>query len=158
MNRDEFERLKEAEKEHLRKVRELKAQLKDARRHRGVADALRSMDTADLDHEFERALREVEQQNVSAEARYEMALGALDEAAERERSRLELERFEAEQSKAAATDLVSRLKAELSEGTHVESGTPDASRAQPDSPSPTTPDDDAPPQGKTIGRSRSRPK
>jgi hypothetical protein len=157
MKHDEFERLKEAEKEHLRKVRALKAQLKDAHRQQGVAAALRAMDTSGLDDEFERSLREVEHQNVSSEARYELAVEALDEAAERERKRLELERFEAEQQKAAAAGLVEQMKAEMEgrqPGGAAESGPGE------DSSTSTARDDagpDARPHAKTIGRPRSRP-
>jgi len=158
MNREEIDRLKEAEKAHLLKVRSLKAQLKDAQRQRGVVDALRAMDTSGLDEEFDRALRDVEQQNVSAEARYEMAVDALDQAADRERARLELERFEAEQRSAAAADLVSRLRAEIESGgttpPQAAGGSSGEQKAGVDAKE-NAPDPED--QAKTIGRPRSRP-
>lgn len=113
MNRDEYERLKEAEKAHLRKVRALKEQLREAQRKQGIHDALRGLDTGALDAEFDDALRTVQEQNLSAEARFDLAMEAVDEAAERERRRLEQERFEAERQKSDAADLVRQMKAQI---------------------------------------------
>jgi hypothetical protein len=155
MNPDEYERLKEEEKAHLRKVRALKEQLQHARRQEGLHKAIRGLDTSGLDAEFEQALRDVESQNLTAEARYELAMGALDDAAERERQRLEEERFDAERRQAAASDLVRRMKSELS------SDAPGAGRsetkttsepAKPEEPSTDPPAADS--SSKTIGRPR----
>lgn len=116
MNSDEYERLKEAEKAHLKKVRALKARLRDAQRQQGLADALGALDTSALDDEFEAALRDVERQNVTSEARFEMAMDAVDAAAERERQRLEQEQFELEQRRQRAADMIEQMKQELQAG------------------------------------------
>lgn len=113
MDREEFERLKEEEKAHLRKVRALKQQLRDARRKQGVLGALQSLDTSGLDATHEEMLRKVTEKNVTAEARFELAMEALDEAAKEEATREEMARIEAERQKTAAADLVRQMKVEM---------------------------------------------
>lgn len=160
MKRDEYERLKEAEKAHLRKVRALKQQLREAQRRERLAEALRQLDTSGLDDAFENALRAIQEKNLTAEARFELAMEALDQA--ELRPRLEIEAFEQQQQKAAAAALVERLRAEAAlEGP---SGSP-SSQAQHGAS--TLDDGPAPPIGpsahaegtppKTIGRPRTRP-
>lgn len=164
MNRDEYERLKEAEKAHLRKVRQLKQQLRQAQRTRGLTDALRNLDTSGLDAEFEQSLQRLTEQNITSEARFELAMETLDEAAERERQRRERERHEAELQKTQAADLVQQMKAQMladaQQHTEARQGSDPGGRGPtktigPDDPAPDTPD--APePSGKSIGRFRRR--
>ncbi|MDX1530808.1 MAG: hypothetical protein R3362_04715 [Rhodothermales bacterium] len=177
MNRDEYERLKEAEKAHLRKVRQLKQQLTQAKRQRRLTDALRDLDTSGLDAEFEESLRKVQEKNVTSEARFELAMDALDEAAEAERKRAEQARFEADRQKKEAADLVQQMKAQMlgDAEAHAEAQRPtgaepgagpatDAGPAKtigPDDPAPDDPDagtaePDAQPPPKSIGRFRRR--
>jgi len=158
MNPDEYERLKEAEKAHLRKVRALKQQLREAQRTERLSEALRGMDTSDLGDEFDEALRAVQQKNLTSEARFEMAMEALDAEERRERQRLELEAFEEEQRKRAAADLIRQMKEDMTLGEHAPERVssqathgasaiedePEAGRGEP----PT----DEPPPGKSIGR------
>ena len=113
MDRDEFERLKEAEKAHLKKVRALKQQLREAKRKQGLLDALRGLDTSALDETHEEMLRQVTEKNVTAEARFELAMDALDEAEKQEAARAEMARLEAERQKSDAADLVKQMKAEM---------------------------------------------
>lgn len=113
MDRDEFERLKEAEKAHLKKVRALKQQLREAQRKQGLLDALRELDTSGLDETHEEMLRQVTEKNVTAEARFELAMDALDEAEKQEAARAEMARIEAERRKSDAADLVRQMKTEM---------------------------------------------
>ena len=113
MDRDEFNRLKEAEKAHLRKVRALKQQLREANRKKGLLNALKGLDTSALDATHEEALRKVTEQNISSEARFEIAMEALDAAEQQEADRAELARIEAERQKTAASDLVQQMKAQM---------------------------------------------
>lgn len=173
MNRDEFERLKDAEKAHLRKVRALKQQLRDARRKQGLLDALRNLDTSGLDETHEEMLRQVTERNVTAEARFELAMDALDEAEKQEAARAEMARLEAERQKADAADLVRQMKAEMlgdaaehaarnapadqtaaAPGKSIgPSGPRPETNADPKDPSQDAPPPDAPP-AKSIGRLR----
>lgn len=113
MDRDEFNRLKEAEKAHLKKVRALKQQLREAQRKQGLLDALRGLDTSGLDATHEEMLRQVTEKNVTAEARFELAMDALDAAEKQEAARAEMARIEAERQKADAADLVRQMKADM---------------------------------------------
>ena len=113
MDRDEFNRIKEAEKAHLRKVRALKQQLREAKRKKGLLNALQGLDTSALDATHEDALRKVTEQNLSSEARFEIAMEALDAAEKQEADRAEIARHEAERQQAAAADLVQQMKAQM---------------------------------------------
>ncbi|MEP0547022.1 MAG: hypothetical protein ABJF88_08820 [Rhodothermales bacterium] len=146
MDRDEFERLKEEEKAHLRKVRVLKQQLREAKRKQGVLGALQGLDTSGLDATHEEMLRKVTEKNVTAEARFELAMEALDEAEKQEATREEMARIEAERQKTAAADLVRQMKAQMlgDAAEHVEAQQPTERLA------PTTEAPSAPP-AKTIG-------
>ena len=131
MNRDEIERLKEEEKAHLRKVRVLKQQLREANRKKGLLGALQALDTSGLDATHEEMLRKVTEKNVTAEARFELAMEALDEAEKQEAARQEMARLEAEQQKSAAADLVRQMKTEMlgDAAGHVEAQRGEASSA-----------------------------
>lgn len=163
MNRDEFERLKEAEKAHLRKVRALKQQLREAKRKQGLLDALRNLDTSGLDETHEEMLRQVTEQNVTAEARFELAMEALDEAEKQEAARAETARLDAERQKADAADLVRQMKAEMlgdaAQHAAAQNAPADKTAAAPKSIGPSGPrpepesEPDAPP-AKSIGRRR----
>jgi hypothetical protein len=113
MNRDEIERMKEEEKAHLREVRALKQQLREANRKKGLLDALKGLDTSALDATHEEMLRKVTEKNVTSEARFELAMEALDEAEKQEATRQEMARIEAERQKKDAADLVRQMKAEM---------------------------------------------
>ena len=64
MTPEEFERLKEEEKRHLRELRALKTQHRDAQRKKGLLDALRGLTNpeADATHEemLDRLTRQIE--------------------------------------------------------------------------------------------------
>ncbi len=168
MDRDEFDRIKEAEKAHLRKVRALKQQLREAKRTQGLLGALQNLDTSGLDATHEEALRKVTEKNVTAEARYELAMEALNEAARRDADREELARLEAERQKAAASDLVEQMKTQMlgDAQEHVaaqqQEGAPEATespaktigpadRDAAEADRPAEPEPDAPP-ARSIGR------
>ncbi len=141
MNRDEIDRLKEEEKAHLRKVRALKQQLRDAKRTQGLLGALQNLDTSGLDATHEEALRRVTEKNVTAEARYELAMEALDQAAKQEADREEMARLDAERRAADAAHLVAQMKTQMlgDAQQHVEAQSGEA------------PSETAPPPAKTIG-------
>lgn len=147
MTPEEYQRLKEAEKEHLRKLRGLKGQLQDARRVQGIHGALNEMQSALQNEEFESSLRAIQEENAITEARMEVAFENADIREAEEQLRLEQAKLEAERTKQAAADLVAQIKSELN--------TPkdDTPASQPSARS--SADDDAGP--KTIGRRIQRP-
>lgn len=142
MDRDEFNRLKEEEKAHLRKVRALKQQLREAKRKQGLLGAIQNLDTSGLDEAHEEALRKVAEKNITAEARYELAMEALDEAAKQEADREEMARLEAERQKSAAADLVQQMKTQM---------LGDAQEHVAEAQQPNAASEEATPPSKTIG-------
>lgn len=170
MNRDEYERLKQAEKEHLRKLRDLKQQHREAQRKKGLLDALRNLGGApELDETHDEMVRKLAEQDALAEARFELAAEEAEELAQREAARVELERLEAERKKAEAADLVRQMKAQMLGGAaepRPESGEPEATLppktigpAQRDTPAADAPDAPENPEAgppKSIGRARPR--
>jgi hypothetical protein len=128
MNRDEFERLKNEEKAHLRKVRALKQQLREANRKKGLLNALEGLDTSGLDSTHEEMLQKLTEKNITSEARFELAMDTLDDAAKQEAAREEMARLEADRTKSDAADLVRQMKAQMlgDAAEHVEAQRGDA--------------------------------
>jgi hypothetical protein len=162
MTPEEFERLKEAEKVHLRKLRALKQQHRHAQRKKGLLDALKGIVRPDLDDVHDEMLDKLTMKNIESEARFEIALenasltdDALESAAREEAEREVLQ-------KAQAEALVRRMKAEAGAGvapassqTNAEAGGKTIGRA-PTPEEPETESDETPSPtkaSKTIGRS-----
>ena len=135
MTPEEFERLKEAEKTHLRKLKALKQQHRQAQRKKGLLDALKGIVRPDLDDVHDEMLDKLTMKNIESEARFEIALenanltdDALDKAAQEEAEREVLR-------KAEADALVRQMKMEAGEGAAS-----------------STDETNAEAEGKTIGR------
>ncbi len=129
MTPEEFERLKEEEKAHLRQLRDLKAQHRDVTRKKSIFDALRGLARPDIDATHEEQVGKLMQDAAMSEARLDLAMESADagERAAREAEERELLR------RAQAEEMVRQMKGEL--------GVP---------PVPPAPSDDA--GEKTIGR------
>ena len=113
MTPEEFERLKEAEKQHLRQLRALKQQHREAVRKKGLFDALKGLVRPDLDDVHDEMMDKLSMSNIESEARFEVAMEesgmneqALQRAAEEEAAREALRKAEAE-------SLVQQFKQEL---------------------------------------------
>jgi hypothetical protein len=150
MTPEEFQRLKDAEKAHLRQLRDLKQTYHDAQRKKAVIDAVTGMRNPDLEAETD-ALTERFQANAALqEARMELAMERDDEIARAEADRDAVRAAEAQA-------LVERLRAEAT-APPPETPTPGAADA-PKTIGRTPPPTAAPPAGpdepaKTIGRAR----
>lgn len=148
MSPEEYARIKEQEKAHLREMKRLREQLSDAQRKGRLASALGSIAGAltEGDDEREALTRKLHQDSARSEARMEVALEgeaarqqAAEDAAARARLDAEAARLDQEAEAARAQDTVARLRAEMGlEGT---------------SPSPPAPAD----PGKTLGRAADAP-
>ncbi len=162
MTPEEFERLKEAEKTHLRKLKALKQQHRQAQRKKGLLDALKGIVRPDLDDVHDEMVDKLTMKNIESEARFEIALenaGLTDDALE-SAAREEAEHEDLQKAQAEA--LVRRMKREAGgevapssdqTNTHTEAKTigraptPEEPQAEPDeTPSPAR-------GSKTIGRS-----
>lgn len=140
MSNDEFERIKAEEKAHLRKLRALKQQHRDASRKASMLGALRGMQTPEQDATHDEFVGKVTESSAMSEARFEIA----SEEAERA-VRAEADAEATRQSDAEA--LIRQMKAELGGGTP--SAPPAGGTRQPDRA--------APADGKTIGRTPPEP-
>lgn len=103
MTPEEFERLKEAEKAHLRKLKALKQQHREAQQKKGIFDALKGIVRPDLDDVHDEMVDKLTMKNIESEARFEVALenadlaeDALEKAAREEAELDELRKAEAE--------------------------------------------------------------
>ena len=149
MDKDEFERIKAAEKEHLRTLRGLKQQHRDATRKASTMNALRGMLTPNQDATHDEFTGKVNQSAAMAEARLELA--------QEEAARIAQQEADAEvtrQSEAEA--LIRQMKAEL--GDTSASGAPASDAA----PTPRMPSEDVRRRAsggdnKTIGRTPPEP-
>ena len=159
MDKSEFERLKAEEKAHLRQMRALKQQARDAQRTASTASALGAMRNPALEDETDALTRDLQRGAASAEARLEIAMEGQapvtgpDSDVDRESLK-----------KAEAEALVRQMKAEM--GARDEPSTETAARASASDAAPASaktigrtppPAADPPPVsrgGKTIGRSR----
>ncbi len=151
MTPDEFNRLKEEEKAHLRQLRDLKQQHRDVQRKASILGALRGMNTDGLQAETEAQTDALLRGAITQEARLDLAMEG-----EADRARAEADREALRQAEAA--DLVRQLKAEAGatagEASTRPGATPDAAartigRTPPEAPPPAAPRDD-----KTLGRPR----
>jgi hypothetical protein len=113
MTPEEFERLKEAEKQHLRQLRALKQQHRETVRKKGILDALKGLVRPDLDEVHDEMVDRLSMKSIESEARFEVAMEetglseqALQKAAEDEADREALR-------KAEADSLVRQFKQEL---------------------------------------------
>jgi hypothetical protein len=74
MDKDEFERIKQEEKDHLRKLRALKQQHSDVQRRVRIAGAVNSMRDPELDRTHDAFVRKLDEANALQEARFEIAM------------------------------------------------------------------------------------
>lgn len=147
MTPEERERLKEAEKAHLRQLKALKSQYRDAKRKRGLLDALQGMIRPDIDEVHDEMVDKLTRKNIESEARFEIAMenagidgeDPLDKAVRQEAEREALR-------KAEADELVRQFKQEMGGGSPAVPSGDETERT----PSRTAPS--APSGTKTIGR------
>lgn len=160
MTSEEYQRIKEAEKAHLRKLKELKQAVRQLERQRSVTEAMEqltsSQDTLD---ENAAMVEQLAIETARQEARLEIALEEAEQQAEATD-----EELEEEMVKLRAQNLLRRMKQEgaspkdeersgHSDDDPVQAHQPDAPKASSPEPSehPTPPPEDDLPE-KTIGR------
>jgi hypothetical protein len=160
MTPEEFERLKEQEKAHLRQLRELKQKHQEVQRKKSIFDALRGLTRPDIDETHDEQVGKLMQDAAMSEARLDIAMenvpgggATLEDAAAR--AAKEAEDREALR-KAEAAALVQQMKGEMGGPPAIEESAGPApgrtiGRVIDDTPGP----DDAPLPPKSIGRPRS---
>ena len=153
MSPEEFNRLKEEEKAHLRQLRDLKQQHRDVQRKASILGALRGMDASGLTAETDTNPDALMRGAATQEARLDLALEE-----EATRARAEADREAMRQAEAA--ELVRQMKADAgaTEGERSARPATDAARTigrtplPPDAPGTAA----APRDAKTLGRPRSQ--
>ena len=140
MTPEEYKRLKEAEKEHLRKLKEIKEKARVLRRQQSVTKAMEELGTstrAALDT-HEEMLDKLEMDTAMSEARFEIALEATQAKAVEEEARAALEAHEEDLQKARAQELLRQMKLQV--------GSPEAA-PQAKAPAAAAPAAEASPEG-----------
>lgn len=155
MSPEEFERIKAAEKEHLRSLKKLKDAVRALRRQQSVADAMEQMTEAGRDaiDTQEEMIDRLALETARREARLEIAM----EGAEEREAAARLAASEEELERLRAQELVRQMKGQM-EGA---AGTPPEAEKKPSSSpgTPTSAQSDAAEKAKslpekTIGRMR----
>lgn len=109
MTPEEFERLKEQEKAHLRQLRDLKAQHRDVQRKKSIFDALRGLTRPDIDETHDEQVGKLMQDAAMSEARLDLAMEGADTAAQAARDAEEMEALR----RAQAEEMVRQMKGDL---------------------------------------------
>ena len=116
MTPEEYQKFKEAEKEHLRKIRDLKKAQRSASRKSTVTKAVTGMatDMQDLFDEHGQMIERLQMDSAMSEARMEVALDSveMDSRVSEAQDAAELAKLEEEQKKARARDLINQMKQE----------------------------------------------
>jgi ABC-type transporter Mla subunit MlaD len=112
MSREELERIKEAEKEHLRSLKKLKEAARQLESRRKTAAALGNVaDSRDLLDKTSSAIDQLAVEVARNEARLEIAFESAQEADKR----ADLEQFEEEELRKRAAGLIQQIRREASE-------------------------------------------
>jgi len=149
MTPEEYERLKEAEKEHLRKMRQLKRAVHELERQKKVSRAVRDMteEPRRLLDEQEELVDRIAMEAAHSEARLDIALESADQKAESEPALPTPEESDEELRRARARELVRRMQA---------GDAPEPSRSEPAKQAPEASGGEKPDRpplpDKTIGR------
>lgn len=115
MTPEEFDKIKQAEKAHLKEIRALKNQLRSLKKRNEIASTIRNMEEAsgkDLLDTHDEMLNKLHQEIAEQEARFEIALESAKESSSDEEIRLEVENEEALQ-RARARDLIKQIKLQM---------------------------------------------
>ncbi|HEX8386260.1 MAG TPA: hypothetical protein VF576_08755 [Rubricoccaceae bacterium] len=151
MTPEEFNRLKEEEKAHLRQLRDLKQQHREVQRKTSILGALRGMRNPELEADTDARTEELMRGAVTQEARLDLALEG-----EAERAAAEADREALRQAEAAA--LVRQFKADAGATADEKPARPSPTADAPArtigrTPAPPEAPPQAPRDEKTIGRS-----
>jgi hypothetical protein len=145
MTPEEYERIKEAEKEHLRALRRLKEVAREVERRRALGQAInRLVDEPRAAMEAsDDAIDRIAIETARAEARFELAVELSQEA----QQAIELERFEEDQLRKRAADLLSEVRDDLDRKPDAQPSSDESHTSQETASPPAVP-------AKSLGRMR----
>ncbi|MBT8401779.1 MAG: hypothetical protein KJO98_14970 [Rhodothermia bacterium] len=159
MTPEEYQRIKDAEKEHLRALKKLKRAVRDLERSKSIANSVTRMSTTSETalETHQEMVDKLALETAHQEARLEVAMESADQKAREAANAEELERLDAELARERARSIVEDIRSEMEAG--VDSQEADArvgpageSRAQ--TGADATGEDEAALPEKTIGRMR----
>ncbi|GAB5519491.1 MAG: hypothetical protein RhofKO_17420 [Rhodothermales bacterium] len=114
MTPEEFERLKEAEKAHLRKLKALKQAARQSRHQRSIGGALGNLaSSSNLLDENDALVNQLNQDAVMGEARLDVALENMDAREDERQQAAQRAQFEADQKRQRADDLITQMKRQM---------------------------------------------
>lgn len=156
MTPEEYERIKEAEKEHLRALKKLKKAVRDLERSKSIAHSVTKMSSTSQSalETHEEMVDKLALETAQHEARLEVALESAGEQAQKQERLEELRKADADLQKERAKDLVEQLRREMEV---PETGTPPTPRSTGPERQATDDSDETaegPVPEKTIGRMR----
>ncbi len=158
MTPEEFQRIKDAEKEHLRSLKKLKQAVRNLERQKKVTGAVENISkTESLIDEHDSLVEKLAIETAHNEARLEVALESAAEKESIERAEEARARLDVDMQKIRAKNLVNQLKGEISEpagSTRSESHSDKASDTDVTNESPETDQPKLDLPEKTIGRMR----
>src|SRR5690554_3984187 len=112
-NEEERERLKEQYKDHYRRIKEAKAQLKSAEQKGKIAQALHNMDADNLLESVDEFLGKVRDKVTHVEARLDVAMDSLEDENASAQSKVKQEELDDEMRKQKAKQTLKQVKAEM---------------------------------------------
>lgn len=155
MKREEFERLKEEEKKHLREIRDLKQKLKAAQRIQRIGSALTEIERAGELEGFDISLEEVQRKAAEQETRLDLAVDSADPIDPVEMQPIDEETLQ----KARAAEFIKRMKVSMEDPGDRAEAAQVGTRDQPPERKSSKPADEPPVDfEKTIGRMTPRDK
>jgi hypothetical protein len=115
MTPEEYERIKEAEKEHLRALKKLKKAVRDLERSKSIARSVTKMSSTSQSalETHEEMVDKLALETAQHEARLEVALESAGEQALKQERLEELRKADADLQKERAKDLVEQLRREM---------------------------------------------
>ncbi len=158
MTPEEYQRVKEAEKEHLRALKRLKKAVRQLERSKSIAQSVTRM-TAGSENVLDTHREMVDKlamETAHYEAKLEVALESASDRAERAEREEALAKADEDLQRARARDLIDQIRSELQAGAEEAPAAPDVEdRTTSKEPPPGDSEgEDKPMPEKTIGRMR----
>ncbi len=156
MTPEEYERIKEAEKEHLRALKKLKKAVRDLERSKSIAHSVTKMSSTSRTalETHEEMVDKLALETAQHEARLEVALESAGERVRELDTMEQLQKADADLQKERAKDLVEQLRNEMAVPDKAAPAPQPASAEHDPTEEPDEEDSQGPLPEKTIGRMR----
>lgn len=118
MTPEEYQRIKDAEKEHLRSLKKLKKAVRDLERSKSIANSVTRMSSTSESalETHQEMVDKLALETAHQEARLEIALESAEQKAQQAANAEELERMDAELARERARSIVDDIRTEMEAG------------------------------------------